>query len=65
MLKLLSIRKDFNLSYHAHVACFKPYKAYLSLKTWSGKWKFLKPWGCLTYTSSIIRPFENALLTFI
>ena len=33
MLKSLSIRKDFNISYHVFGSCFKPYKAFLSLKT--------------------------------
>jgi len=32
MLKSFSMRKVFNLSYQALSACFKPYKAFLSLK---------------------------------
>ena len=35
--KSCSIRKDFNIYiYQALGACFKPYKAFFSLKTWSG-----------------------------
>ena len=41
--KPFSKRKLLNLSYQALRACFTPYKAFESLKTWFGKSKLSKP----------------------
>jgi hypothetical protein len=59
ILKSLESRKDFKRSYQALGACFKPYKAFWSLKTWFGNLELSKPGGCLTYASSSIYPFKK------
>ncbi|CAL9128552.1 unnamed protein product, partial [Musa textilis] len=46
-------------------ACFRPYRALVSLNTWLGNREFSNPGGCSTYTSSEIKLFKNALLTSI
>jgi hypothetical protein len=47
-LKPFESKKDFKCSYQALGACFKPYKAFWSLKTWFGNLELSKPEGYLT-----------------
>ena len=65
LIKPFSKRKKSILSYQVHGAYFRPYKTFLSLKTWSGRVWSSKPGGYLTYTSSLIKPFKKTLLTSI
>jgi len=58
-LNHFSKRKELGVSYQLCGACFKPYKAFLRLKTWSGRVWSSKPWGYLTYTSSSINSFRK------
>jgi hypothetical protein len=48
ILKPFESKKDFKCSYQALGACFKPYKAFWSLKTWFGNLELSKPEGYLT-----------------
>ena len=58
-------RKELSLSYQALRACFRPYRAFVSLKTWWRNVLFSKLGSCLTYTSSKMKQFKNANLTSI
>jgi len=58
-------RKAESLSYQALGACFEPYKALPNLKTKSGCAGSTNSGDYLTYTSSSIKLFKNALLTSI
>src|ERR1041385_8754967 len=64
-LKPFFRRKSFRVSYQARGACFNPYRAVCNLYTLSAFFRYSKPGGCITYTSSSISPLRNALLTSI
>jgi hypothetical protein len=48
ILKTLSSNKAFKRLYQTLKACFRPYKALWSLKTWLENLEFSKSGGCLT-----------------
>jgi hypothetical protein len=59
ILKPFASKKDFKRSYQALEACFKPYKAFWSLKTWFRNLELSKPEGYPILTSSSIYPFRK------
>ena len=65
LIKPFKTRKLLNLSYQALRACFKLYKVLASLNTNFGYVGSRNTGGCLTYTSSSMKQFKNALLTSI
>ena len=64
-IKPFSKRKQLILSYQARGACFRPYMAFWSLKTWSRSVWSSKLGGCLTYASSSIKPLKKAFMESI
>ena len=60
LIKPFLIRKELSLSYDALRACFKPYRAFESLKTWWGRSSLSKPGGCLT--KFFLHSFNPALI---
>ena len=55
------VKKEVNVLFHARDACFNPYYAFLSLKTFPGFHFGLNPFGCSMLTSSSNVPFRNAV----
>lgn len=51
-----------SLANQALGACFKPYKDFLKLQTWWGKFESTKLSGCWIKTSSFKSPLQKALL---
>jgi len=63
--KSFSIRKLLSLSHQVLGACFKPYKAFSSLKIKSEYVGPTNPGNYSAYTSSLLKSFKNAFLTSI
>lgn len=51
-----------SLANQALGVCFKPYKDFLNLQTWWGKFESTKPSGCCIKTSFFKSPWWKALL---